>query len=93
MGSASVAAVEVFARCVAVELAPIRVNVIRAGFIDTPLLDRYGDNRQKIIDSYAKRMPLKRVGSAEEVAETAIYLMKDSYTTDVIIQIDSGAVL
>lgn len=93
VGSASVAAVEAFARCVAVELAPIRVNVIRAGLIDTPLLDRYGDNRQKIIDSYARRMPLKRVGSAEEVAEAAIYLMKNSYTTGVIIQIDGGALL
>jgi 3-oxoacyl-[acyl-carrier protein] reductase len=40
-----------------------------------------------------KKMPLKRVGSAEEVAETAIYLMKNSYTTGVIIQIDGGALL
>jgi NAD(P)-dependent dehydrogenase (short-subunit alcohol dehydrogenase family) len=93
VGSASVAAVEAFARCAAVELAPIRVNVIRAGFIDTPLLDRYGENRQKVIDSYAKRMPLKRVGTAEEVAQAAIYLMKNQYSTGTVLEIDGGALL
>lgn len=93
VGSASVAAVEAFARGMALELAPIRVNVIRAGFVDTPLLDRYGDQRQAIIEGYAKRVPLKRVGSAAEVAEAAIYLMKNTYMTGSILQVDGGGLL
>ena len=93
VGSASVAAVEAFARVMALELAPIRVNVIRAGLIDTPLLDRYGDQRQAIIENYAKRLPLKRIGLAAEVAEAAIYLMKNTYTTGSILQVDGGALL
>lgn len=93
VGAASVAAVEAFARCIAVELAPIRVNVIRAGLIDTPLLDRYGDNRQKIIDNYAKRLPLKRIGKAEDVAQAAVYLMKSTYITGTILEVDGGALL
>jgi NAD(P)-dependent dehydrogenase (short-subunit alcohol dehydrogenase family) len=93
VGSASVAAVEAFARGMALELAPIRVNVIRAGLIDTPLLDRYGDQRQAIIEQYAKRVPLKRIGRPEDVAEAAVYLMKSAYTTGTILQVDGGALL
>jgi NAD(P)-dependent dehydrogenase (short-subunit alcohol dehydrogenase family) len=93
VGSASVAAVEAFARGMALELAPIRVNVIRAGLIDTPLLDNYGNQRQAIIDGFAKRVPSRRIGSAAEVAEAAIYLMKNRYTTGSILQIDGGALL
>lgn len=93
VGSASVAAVEAFARGMALELAPIRVNVIRAGLIDTPLLDRYGDQRQAIVDGFAKRVPLKRIGSGADVAEAALYLMKSTYTTGSILQVDGGALL
>jgi NAD(P)-dependent dehydrogenase (short-subunit alcohol dehydrogenase family) len=93
VGAAAVAAVEAFARVMALELAPIRVNVIRAGLIDTPLLDRYGNQRQTIIENYAKRLPLKRLGSAAEVAEAAIFLMKSNYTTGTILQVDGGALL
>jgi NAD(P)-dependent dehydrogenase (short-subunit alcohol dehydrogenase family) len=93
VGAASLGAIEAFARVIAVELAPIRVNVVRAGLIDTPLLDRYGNQRQTIIENYAKRLPLKRIGSAAEVAEAAIYLMKSTYTTGTILQVDGGALL
>jgi NAD(P)-dependent dehydrogenase (short-subunit alcohol dehydrogenase family) len=93
VGSASVASIEAFARGMAVELAPIRVNVIRAGLIDTPLLDQYGDGRQAIIEAYAKRNPLKRIGTVEDVAEGAIYLMKSRYSTGTILQIDGGAII
>ncbi len=93
VGSASVAAVEAFARGMARELAPIRVNVVRAGLIDTPLLDRYGNQRQTIIENYAKRLPLKRIGSPADVAEAVIYLMKSTYTTGIILQVDGGALL
>jgi NAD(P)-dependent dehydrogenase (short-subunit alcohol dehydrogenase family) len=93
VGSASVAAIEAFARGMALELAPIRVNVIRAGLIDTPLLDQYGHQRQAIIDNFSKRAPLKRIGKAEDVAEAAVYLMKSTYTTGTILQVDGGALL
>ena len=93
VGSAGVAAVEAFARGMALELAPVRVNVIRAGLIDTPLLDRYKDQRQTIIKSVSKRLPLKRIGLPEEVAHGAIYLMTNRYTTGTILQIDGGGLL
>jgi NAD(P)-dependent dehydrogenase (short-subunit alcohol dehydrogenase family) len=93
VGAASLGAIEAFARVIAVELAPIRVNVVRAGLIDTPLLDRYGNQRKAIIENYAKRLPLKRLGSAAEVAEAVIFLMKSTYTTGIILQVDGGALL
>lgn len=93
VGAAAVAAVEAFTRGAALELAPIRVNTIRAGLVDTPLLDAYGDNRQAITDAYARRAPLKRIGSPEDVAAGAIYLMKNRFTTGTVLQIDGGGML
>jgi NAD(P)-dependent dehydrogenase (short-subunit alcohol dehydrogenase family) len=93
VGAAAVAAVESFARAAALELAPIRVNAIRAGLVDTPLLDRFGENRQGIIDGYIKRSPLKRVGRPEDVAAAAIYLMKNEFTTGTVLPIDGGGIL
>ena len=93
VGAASVAAVEAFARSAALELAPIRVNTIRAGLVDTPLLDAFGENRQGIIDGYIKRSPLKRIGSSEDVAAAAIYLMKNEFTTGTVLHIDGGGML
>lgn len=93
VGAAAVAAVEAFARGAALELAPIRVNTIRAGLVDTPLLDGFGENRQGIIDGYVKRSPLKRIGLPEDVAAAAIYLMKNEFTTGTILHIDGGGML
>jgi len=93
VGAAAVAAVEAFARGAALELAPIRVNTIRAGLVDTPLLDGFGENRQGIIDGYVKRSPLKRIGSPEDIAAAAIYLMKNEFTTGTVLPIDGGGML
>src|SRR5204863_142781 len=53
---------EVFARAMAMELAPIRVNVVRPGIVDTPMLARMaGDRREEVLAAQAKRIPLGRV--------------------------------
>jgi len=93
VGSAAVAAVEAFARGVALELKPVRVNVVRAGLVDTPMLDGYGERRQAIVDAYSRRAPAGRIGRPDEIAAGVIYLMKNEYTTGTVLQIDGGGLL
>jgi len=89
--SAAAGGSEVLARAMAVELAPIRVNVVRPGIVDTPLLDRMaGDRRDDMTAAMAKRVPLGRVAQAEEIAEAIIFLMTSTYVTGETLTIDGG---
>ena len=94
IGSASCAAVEGLARSLAVDLAPIRVNAIRPGLIDTPLIDSFmGERKDQIVESYTRRIPARRMGRAEEVADAALFLMKNGYITGTTLVIDGGIAL
>jgi len=92
--SASCGAVEAFARALAVDLAPIRVNVIRPGFVDTPLLDDVlGAQKQEILAAAAKKLPVRRIGRSEEIADAVLFLMKNGYVTGVALTVDGGGLL
>lgn len=84
---------EYLALAMASELAPVRVNVIRPGIIDTPLLDRMvpGADKSQIIDFMTKRIPLKRVGRPEEIADGVLFLMRNGYVTGTTLTIDGGS--
>lgn len=92
--AASGAAVEALARTLAVEVAPIRVNTISAGYVDTPMLDdAMGDNKQENLNSIAASLPLKRIGRPEDIAHAVLFLMSNSYVTGTVLHIDGGAKL
>ena len=94
IGSASCGAVETLARALAVDLAPIRVNAIRPGLIDTPLIDRFfGERKTQLVHSYAARIPVKRIGEPEDVADAVLFLMKNRYVNGITLAVDGGAVL
>ncbi len=93
VATASCGAVEAFARSLAVDLAPIRVNTIQPGLIDTPFLDTLGDRRSALIAEYSERLPVGRVGRAEEVADAVLFLMKNGFVTGITLTIDGGGVL
>jgi NAD(P)-dependent dehydrogenase (short-subunit alcohol dehydrogenase family) len=94
VGSASCGAVEALARSLAVDLAPIRVNTIAPGLIDTPLIaDVLGEAAGAIIASEAKRLPVRRVGSGEDIAEAVLFLMKNGFTTGITLTVDGGRTL
>jgi len=92
--TASKAAIEGMTRAMAVELAPfgIRVNCIAPGFIRTKMsasaLDRDPERKNRVYS----RTPLGRLGSPEEVAEAAWFLVSDaaSYITGVVLPVDGG---
>jgi len=92
MLTSMLAAVEALAPALALELAPVRVNVVTPGLIDTPLLDTtYGAERDKLVQSRAAVLPGKRVGTAEEVAEVILLLMTNRYITGEVVRIDGGS--
>lgn len=93
--TASAGGSEFLARAMAVELAPIRINVIRPGIIDTPLLDRLaaGIDRETILKLMGDRTPLGRAGQPEEVADAILFLMGNAYVTGATLAVDGGASL
>ncbi|MGE0824586.1 MAG: SDR family oxidoreductase [Candidatus Binatia bacterium] len=94
VASASCGAVEAFARALAVDLAPVRVNTIEPGFVDTPLLEEFlGPHREAVLARAARQIPVKRVGRAEEVADAILFLMKNGYVNGITLTIDGGHML
>jgi NAD(P)-dependent dehydrogenase (short-subunit alcohol dehydrogenase family) len=89
--AAAAGASEILARVVALELAPIRVNVIRPGIVDTPMLAAMaGERLEAVIASQAKRTPLRRIAKPEEIADGILFLMTNTYVTGSTLTIDGG---
>lgn len=90
--SASKGAIEGFAKALAAEYAPkIRVNVIAPSLTDTPLAEKFLSNEEKREKS-AQRHPLKRVGTPEDMAQMASFLLSDksSWISGQIFAVDGG---
>ncbi|MER7840984.1 SDR family oxidoreductase [Streptomyces sp. NPDC096040] len=89
-------AVETLTRALAVELAParLRVNAIRYGRIDTPLLRSLpGLDSDEAVTAAGSAVPVGRFGTAEEAAATALFLMANTYVTGQILTVDGGETL
>ncbi len=86
-------AVEGFIRALTPELAPIRINGVAPGIIDTPMFDHFGEKKAATLDAIGANFPLGRVGQPEEVAEAILLCMSNTYMTGVVIDVDGGALL
>lgn len=88
-------AIESLCKALAVELAPIRVNVISPGTIHTNFNWEGAEQevRDQSYDAYAKINLLGKIGQAEEAAHTTIYLMTNAYTTGSTLFPDGGYIL
>lgn len=84
-------AVEAFARQLAKEIAPRRVNVVAPGLVRTPTYDTLPDAaREAMYAGYANSALVGRVGEPEDVAHAVLYLMTSTYSTGTILEIDGG---
>ena len=92
IGAAAVAAVEGMTRALALDLAPIRVNAVAPGLINTPLWDIFGPQREAILAS-ASKLPVGRAGRPEEIAEAVVFLMTNGFVTGAVLPVDGGGSL
>lgn len=84
-------AIERIVSPLAAELAPIRVNAVSPGLIDTPFWSFLPEeHRQAQFTAAVGAVPSGRVGTAEDVAEAVAYLVGASYVTGSILPVDGG---
>lgn len=88
------AAVEALGRALAVELAPVRVNVVSPGTTDTPAYAGMPDNaRMGMFAAASKRSLVGRVGRPEDIASLSLELMSNTFMTGVVVDVDGGGLL
>ena len=91
--SATGCAVEGLSRALALEVAPVRVNVVAPGIIDTEAFDRLGEGKSTALENMGKNIPIRRVGRPEEVGLAILHAMENPYMTGATIDIDGGILL
>jgi NAD(P)-dependent dehydrogenase (short-subunit alcohol dehydrogenase family) len=94
LAAGSAAAIEGLTRGLAVELAPVRVNAVRPGAIQTPLWDPVPQERRTaLFAALAERTLTKTIGQPDQIAAAHLYLMDNSFVTGTVLTVDGGAVL
>lgn len=86
-------AVEGFARAVAPEIAPLRINVVSPGLIDTPMFPAEGDDRARLFERGTADNVIKRAGEADEVAMAIQFVIENDFVTGTTVDVDGGALL
>jgi NAD(P)-dependent dehydrogenase (short-subunit alcohol dehydrogenase family) len=88
---AATAALPPFTAALALELAPLRVNLVAAGFVDTPLsASLLGDHLESRREQLRSTLPIGRVVTADDVAALAVHLMVNTALTGATYDIDGG---
>jgi NAD(P)-dependent dehydrogenase (short-subunit alcohol dehydrogenase family) len=91
LGSALTAAHPALTKALALELAPVRVNLIAPGFVDTPLsATLLGDRLDERRDQLRTKLPIGRVVGPADVAALAVHLMTNTAVTGATYDIDGG---
>ena len=95
-GTAGIAAingaVEALIKPLAAELAPIRVNGVSPGLVDTPWWSGLPDDaRQAYFAQAARALPARRIATADDIAEVVVLAATNANTTGTIIETDGGA--
>jgi NAD(P)-dependent dehydrogenase (short-subunit alcohol dehydrogenase family) len=85
------AALPALTASLALELAPVRVNLIAAGFVDTPLsASLLGDDLEKRRNQLRSTLPIRRVVGPKDVAALAVHIMINTALTGATYDIDGG---
>jgi NAD(P)-dependent dehydrogenase (short-subunit alcohol dehydrogenase family) len=85
------AAADTLARSLALELAPIRVNAISPGVIDSGAWDALGEEgKAKYYAEMTARNPARRIGTTDDVANTVLFALSSTFLTGQTLHIDGG---
>jgi NAD(P)-dependent dehydrogenase (short-subunit alcohol dehydrogenase family) len=94
LAASGCSAIEGLTRGLAVDLAPIRVNLVCPGAVVTPLWDSLPEAaREQLFKHAAATLPVRHIADADEVSGAYTYLMKQTFSTGEIIVVDGGGVL
>ena len=92
--SAANTAVGALGKTLALELAPVRVNVVAPGLVDTPAYDAMPQaQRQAMFRTVAQSLPARRVGQPEDIALSVLHLMLNPFVTGTVVHVDGGTLL
>ncbi|WP_410791159.1 SDR family oxidoreductase [Kribbella sp. C-35] len=84
-------AVEYVARHLAADLAPVRVNAISPGVIDSGAWDRLGDKKTALLDKSATGTLVGRHGETSDVVDTVMWLLQAGFISGETIHLEGGA--
>jgi NAD(P)-dependent dehydrogenase (short-subunit alcohol dehydrogenase family) len=88
------AALESLARGLALEFAPVRVNAVSPGLIETPIWDNLpSEKRKALFESTASKLPVRRIGQPHDIANAVLFLMTTSFATGSTVRVDGGGVI
>ncbi|MDX8534742.1 SDR family oxidoreductase [Mesorhizobium sp. VK25A] len=80
-----------FARALALELAPTRVNIVSPGWVDTEMWDEIvGDAKTGYFEQMGARLPAGKIARPTDIAPAYLYLMQNEFMTGETIHIDGG---
>jgi NAD(P)-dependent dehydrogenase (short-subunit alcohol dehydrogenase family) len=84
-------AADTLTRSLAVELAPIRVNAISPGTIDTGAWDALGaEGKAKLHEHVGETNPARRIGTSDDIAGAVVFCLTSSFLTGVTLEVDGG---
>ena len=83
-------AVSFLAEALAVELAPIRVNALSPGIVDSGAWDRMGTDRDGFFDQVAASNPARRIGQPADISSAALLALTNPFLTGTTLHIDGG---
>jgi NAD(P)-dependent dehydrogenase (short-subunit alcohol dehydrogenase family) len=87
-------ALESLTRALALELAPLRVNCVSPGIIDTPIRSAMPEEaRKEMLARTAVSLPVGRVGLGEDIAQQILAFMRNGFATGSIVYLDGGALV
>jgi len=88
---AAFAAVEALSRALALELGPLGVNAIRPGYTDSEMWSgRPPGERDRLRQLVAATVPVARMGTPDDIAHAAVFLMTNRQTTGAVLEVSGG---
>ncbi|MFE6055614.1 SDR family oxidoreductase [Kitasatospora sp. NPDC056446] len=77
-------------QALAVEIAPVRVNAVSPGIVDTGSWDGLGADKEAFLRGVAERNPARRVGATEDLVKAVLYAIDNPYVTGTVLHVDGG---
>jgi NAD(P)-dependent dehydrogenase (short-subunit alcohol dehydrogenase family) len=77
-------------QALAVEIAPVRVNAVSPGVVDTGAWDAMGADKDAFLRRVAESNPVRRVGSPDDLVKAVFYAIDNPYVTGSVLHVDGG---